>query len=84
MLPMMEIDSDGAMRDIAGMINDYVNQGVAPGKYGFMVLVFPFGDDVRAAHYISNASREDMIKALREKADVLEKKLDISNCGIQQ
>ena len=46
-------------------------------KYGFMLLVTEFGKDPGVGHYISNCKREDMIKALREKADVLEKGLDI-------
>ena len=44
---------------------------------GFMLLVFPFGGPDGVAHYVSNANREDMIKVLREKADVLEKGADI-------
>ena len=73
MLPI-EIDTDECMRDIAKNIETKTG-----GKYGFAVLVFPFGNDERTAHYISNSKREDMIKALREKADVLEQRLDIQN-----
>jgi len=46
-----------------------------PKEFGFMILVFPFGNK-GVANYISNAKREDMIIALREKADVLEKGKD--------
>ncbi len=67
----VDTDTEEAMREIARFI-----ENVAPG-YGFSVLVFPFGDDFPVSHYISNSRREDMIKALREKADVLESGLDI-------
>lgn len=46
-----------------------------PSDMGFMILVFPFGKP-GTANYISNANREDMIIALREKADILEQKKD--------
>ncbi len=72
MLPIEE-NTDDAMRKIA----DNMEQFIGKEKYGFMVLVFPFSDGPSIAHYISNANRKDMIKALREKADVLEAKLDI-------
>jgi len=77
MPPAIEIDTDVTMRMIADEIKVRCGDG-----YGFMVLVFPFGDSERTAHYISNARREDMIIALREKADVLEKGLDIQNIGL--
>jgi hypothetical protein len=68
----MNIDQDirGIADDIAPRINEIFGE-----KYGFMLLVFPFGGG--PAHYISNSSRKDMIKALREKADVLEAKMDL-------
>lgn len=46
-----------------------------PKGMGFMILVFPFNEP-GTANYISNAQRHTMIKALREKADILEQKLD--------
>lgn len=42
---------------------------------GFCLLVFEFSD-VGMANYISNTIRQDMIKALREAADRLEKNRD--------
>lgn len=45
-------------------------------KMGFFLLVFPFGKE-QIANYVSNASREDMIKTMRETADRLEKKEDM-------
>ena len=69
-----EQDSDGTMRDIA----DYANRELG-GKYGFSIIVFPTGEDsnVGTANYISNCQRVDMIRCLREKADELEKNMDI-------
>ena len=50
---------------------------VATGmKIGFAVLLFEFADGPGGwSTYVSNAQREDMIKALREQADALEKRL---------
>lgn len=67
----LEADTDQTMRDLANHVKGTVGDG-----YGFVVLVFPFGEP-GVANYISNGSREDMITALREKADVLEAKKDI-------
>ena len=61
------------MRLIADNIKEKVGN-----KYGFVVLVFPFGNKNRPAHYISNANRADVIKVLREKANVFEAYLDIT------
>jgi hypothetical protein len=65
----IELDTNKAMIEIAEHIETYTE-----GKYGFMVLVFAIEstNGGRAAHYISNCNREDMIKALREKANALE------------
>lgn len=73
----LEVHTDQTMRDIADNVKEKVGD-----DYGFMVMVFPWGEDMRTAHYISNARREDMIKALREKADVLEAKIDVPNVGL--
>ena len=43
-----------------------------PKGYGFALLLFSFGDD-GFMNWVSNAQRPDMIKALRETADRLEK-----------
>lgn len=45
---------------------------VLPKGLGFALLVFAT-DNPGLANYISNCDREDMIKALRETADRLEK-----------
>ena len=43
-----------------------------PKGWGFALLLFEFGPGGNAS-YISNAERADMIHALREQADVLER-----------
>lgn len=45
-----------------------------PPKSLFVLLAF---DDPKVAQYISNCQRADVIKALREAADRLEKKEDV-------
>jgi hypothetical protein len=55
-----------SIRRIADVIAPQLPKGT-----GFALLVFDFGEKGHAS-YISNASREDMIKALREQADRLE------------
>lgn len=50
-------------------------QAILPKDLGFAILVFPF-ENPGIGNYISNAKREDMIKALRESAHRLEKKQD--------
>jgi hypothetical protein len=46
------------------------------GRKGFALIVFDFGA-AGLANYVSNASRETMIQALRETADRLEGRQDI-------
>lgn len=46
-----------------------------PKDFGFTILVFPFNNP-GVSNYISNANRNDMIKAMREAADRLESKQD--------
>ena len=43
---------------------------------GFCVIGFTFGEDGWST-YVSNATRGDMVKALRELADTLEMELDV-------
>lgn len=64
---MKAISIDGAhMRKLADMIKSQI-----PG-FGFTLLVFEFGDETMMSNYISNANRQDMIKALKEMINVLE------------
>lgn len=57
------------MRNIA----DFIRKEVA--GHGFALMVFPFHAP-GISNYISNGSREDMIEALRETADRLEKRME--------
>lgn len=45
-----------------------------PKNYGFAFIAFPFGEN-GSANYISNATKESMIEALRLTADNLEKEI---------
>ena len=65
---MKRIGSE-AMQSLARIIDKEVSGN------GFALLVFPFGNE-KMSNYVSNAQREDMIKALRETADRLENKQD--------
>lgn len=60
--------------DIMGnAIDDILKRDDYYGRHmGFALIMFPFEPGSRA-DYVSNARREDMIKALREAADTLER-----------
>lgn len=47
-----------------------------PPNIGFGLVLFSFGEDGFLT-YISNAQREDMVKALRECADKIEQRKEI-------
>lgn len=59
-----------AMKTMAKEVRKYL-----PKDFGFTIIVFPFKAP-GISNYISNANRLDMIKALRETANRLEKKED--------
>ena len=63
--------SANAMKQMAEKVS-----AILPKDFGFVILVFPFGENAGTANYISNANREDMIKTLRETSDRLEYKQD--------
>jgi hypothetical protein len=46
-----------------------------PPGYGFALLMFSFGEDGFLTH-VSNANRADLVKLLRECADVLSRGAD--------
>lgn len=58
------------MRRLGKMI-----EGKLPKGFGFALIVFPFSRP-GIANYISNAERQTMIEALKEKIKVLESKSD--------
>jgi len=66
------------LRDVGEVVGHAVN--LVFGKMGFALLVFEFGKP-GIGNYISNAQRSDMIQALRETADRLEKNQDIPPAG---
>ena len=59
-------------------IGNYIMQrlSVIAGNHEFALLIFPSGTP-GITNYISSGQRHDVIKALREAADRLEKKEDI-------
>lgn len=67
-----ETDTMQTMQRLANTANMALNGEGNNTKYGFMILAFNFNDDNSTANYISNGSRDDMIKVLREKANSLE------------
>ena len=62
--------TESVMNSIARALDELL-EDEGGKKMGFMLMVFEFGKP-GVANYVSNADREDMIKALREKADALE------------
>ena len=65
---------EALLKGIAVAIDGVLQKELGP--MGFAVMIFEFHRP-GISNYISNAEREDMIKALRELADRLEKKQDI-------
>lgn len=59
-----------AMRKMASRVKKLL-----PSDFGFAIVVFKFHEPGES-NYISNAQRPDMIKALRETADRLERNQD--------
>jgi hypothetical protein len=60
------------MNEVAGGLDQIFNgQRGGPGrKYGFVLLIFPFGETDGRCDYISNgANREDVEKLLYEQAE---------------
>ena len=68
-----ELESTG-LRDCADVVAKMVKKNWPDRKLGFAVLVFDFGDGGHVA-YMSNAQRDDMVKALRELAASLATRL---------
>ncbi len=61
-------------KEVMKKLGDIIGEKI-PKEFGFALLVFPFHSP-GISNYISNAQRDDMIKALRETADRLEKRQD--------
>lgn len=58
------------MQAIAQTLDEFLNPDLnaEQRKNGFILMVFPFGDQSGRANYISNARREDVAKLLAEQA----------------
>lgn len=76
-------DQDRFLRKLANVLDEVLAQEFEH-RIGFALFVFEFESDKddkaaldKAANYISNGRREDMIKFLRESADRLENNEDI-------
>lgn len=55
------------LNGLAEGIDGVLNNGVKPQKIGFALFMFEFGNiEANRVNYISNASREDMLVAVRE------------------
>lgn len=55
------------LNDVAAGIDDVLNGETRPKKIGFALFMFGFGHiEANRVNYISNASREDMLVAVRE------------------
>jgi hypothetical protein len=63
------------MQTLANGIDAVLKDQLNGGPYAFTLLLWPAKDGQRA-NYVSNADRAEIITALRETADRLEKKLD--------
>jgi hypothetical protein len=54
------------MNLLANFVEERLNGTVGERKWGFCLLVFPFGVAEGRTNYISNSSRENMVAALKE------------------
>lgn len=56
------------MNELAGFLDEHLNPGGKGNRQiGFALLMFPFGEKPEGRmNYIGNASRPDMLKALKE------------------
>lgn len=53
------------MKNVAGVLDKILNDGLPAKTYGFALFTFKLGD-TGLMNYISNARREDMICAVKE------------------
>ena len=53
------------MRDIGGRIHSAIDKSTHKGTTGFALLIFEFGEG-GALFYVSDAKRDDMVKAFKE------------------
>jgi hypothetical protein len=73
----IEAAYEHTMREVAAAIDNVLNGGVRPRQTGFVLLVFPFGEQDGRCNYISNgADRRDVVKLLKEQAMRFEAQAD--------
>lgn len=65
------------LRDLTTAVLNAVKSRLPRGT-GFVVLFWPFSEHPGISQYGSNARRPDMIRALREAADRLERREDVT------
>ena len=58
-------------REVGALIGESIKQ--SGGNYGFALFMFSFGDESEMT-WISNAEREDMVKALKEFIETVDKR----------
>jgi hypothetical protein len=68
--------AEAQLQKLAGFI-----EGILPKGVLFCLHTFTVGEGGYSS-YVSNAHRSDMIKALREAADTLERRMDAPNSSI--
>lgn len=71
----MPTEEEELMENVAKEVNGML-YGVFGKMMGFFLVAFDF-DTSKYASYVSNGRRKDIIKALREAADILEQKNDV-------
>jgi hypothetical protein len=69
------IQQEKQLRELAKMLDEAL-RAMYPERMGFALIVFEFHKP-GISDYVSNAEREQMVTALRESADRLEKREDI-------
>jgi hypothetical protein len=69
------IQQEKQLRELAKMLDEALRT-MYPERMGFALIVFEFHKP-GISDYVSNAEREQMVTALRESADRLEKREDI-------
>lgn len=54
------------MQALAEVIDKTFNQDVQPKRFGFVLMVWTFGDQAGRCNYVSNADRDDVKVLMRE------------------
>ena len=70
------VDTDQGLRDIVERLSSDIDD-LYSDTLGFALIVFPHGTKPRGCNYFSNCDRKNMILALREAVDQIEKSKDI-------